>query len=60
MIVELRFDADRPREWMRRLAKRFDDGRTTVQIAWIRTQGPRPAGLQALFELERMLLRNGK
>ena len=60
MIVELRFDADRPREWMRRLARRLDDGQTTIQIAWIRTQAPRPAGLQALFELERMLLRNGR
>jgi len=60
MIVELRFDADRPREWMRRLARRLDDGQTTIQIAWIKTQAPRPAGLQALFELERMLLRNGR
>lgn len=60
MIVELRFDAKRPRAWMQRLATRLDDGRSMVQIAWIRTQAPQPAGLQALFELERMLLRKGK
>lgn len=60
MIVELRFDDARPRAWMVRLAKLLDDGRCEIQIAWVRTAAPRPAGLEALFELERMLLRGGK
>src|SRR5205814_6844139 len=50
----------RPRAWMTRLAKLLDDGRSDIQIAWVRTGASRAAGLEALFELERMLLRNGK
>jgi hypothetical protein len=60
MIVELRFDDARPRSWMVRLAKLLDDGRSDIQITWVRTAAPRPAGLEGLFELERMLLRGGK
>ena len=60
MIVELRFDEERPRAWMVRLAKLLDDRHTDIQIAWRNTGASRPAGLEALFELERMLLRGGK
>jgi hypothetical protein len=59
VIVELRFDDERPRAWMARLAALLADGDAEVQIAWVRTAASRPAGLEALFELERMLLRNG-
>jgi hypothetical protein len=60
VIVEFRFDEARPRAWMIRLAKLLDDGQTDIQIAWLTTGATRPAGLEALFELERMLLRGGK
>jgi hypothetical protein len=60
MMVELRFDEARPRAWMARLVNLLDDGQTDIQVTWVRTKAPRPAGLEALFELERMLLRNGR
>ena len=44
---------------MGRLARLLDDGNADIQIAWVRTAASRPAGLEALFELERMLLRGG-
>ena len=53
MIIELRFDDARSRTWMGRLAKLLDDGHRDIQIAWVRTAAQRPAGLEALFELER-------
>lgn len=31
-----------------------------IQIAWTKTDAPAPAGLDSLFELERMVLRRGK
>jgi len=60
MIVRLRFDDDRPRSWMRRLAAQLASDRIAVQIDWVRTDTPRPTGLEALFDLERMLLRGGR
>lgn len=45
---------------MVRLAKLLDDGNADIQIAWVKTGASRPAGLEALFELERILLRKGK
>ncbi|MEY2503546.1 MAG: hypothetical protein QOI07_3883, partial [Verrucomicrobiota bacterium] len=56
MIVEFRCDIDRPRFWMSHptLSDEF-----TTQIAWTETGTPRLAGLEALFELERILLRKG-
>jgi hypothetical protein len=44
---------------MGRLARLLDDGKADIQIAWVKTGASRPAGLEALFELERMLLRGG-
>ena len=45
---------------MVRLANLLDDAQTDVRVTWAKTKAPRPAGLEALFELERMLLRGGK
>jgi hypothetical protein len=60
MIVELRFDDERPRAWMARLAALLDDGHVDIRIAWVKTGASRPVGLEALFELERLLLRRGR
>jgi hypothetical protein len=60
MIIEFRCDRERPRMWMRRAALTVDSQDVPVQIAWTATAAPRPAGLEALFELERILLRKGK
>ena len=56
MIVEFRCDVERPRFWMSRpvLSDEF-----STQIAWTETGTPPLAGLEALFELERILLRKG-
>ena len=56
MIVEFRCDITRPRLWMSRpvLSDEF-----STQIAWAETGVPPLAGLEALFELERILLRKG-
>src|SRR3954468_24824438 len=56
MIVEFRCDIERPRFWMSRPA--LSDEFST-QIAWTETGTPRLPGLEALFELERILLRKG-
>ena len=56
MIVEFRCDIERPRFWMSRPA--LSDEFST-QIAWTETGTPPLAGLEALFELERILLRKG-
>lgn len=33
---------------------------TTAQVTWVKTDAPRPKGLEALFELERIVLRKGR
>jgi hypothetical protein len=58
MILEFR--CERPRLWMNRAALSVNDQDVPVQIAWTTSAAPRPAGLEALFELERILLRKGK
>lgn len=60
MIVELRLDSERPRLWMQRISAQLATAQVTVQTKWIRSNSPRPSGLEALFELERMLLRGGR
>lgn len=45
---------------MSRAALAVDGHDIPVQIAWTNTATPRPAGLEPLFELERMVLRKGK
>jgi hypothetical protein len=59
VIVEFRFDDERPRAWMRRVAMLVDAEHDDIQVKWIRTGATRPAGLEALFTLERMVLRKG-
>ncbi|MFT3940511.1 hypothetical protein [Rhodopseudomonas sp.] len=60
MIVELRFDQQRPRAWMRHLLDLLAGSGRTLQVSWISTSGERPAGLDTLLDLERMLLRRGQ
>ncbi|MGL3213406.1 glucosamine inositolphosphorylceramide transferase family protein [Bradyrhizobium sp. BR 1433] len=60
MIIEFRCDRAQARLWMRRETLRVSDQDIPVQIAWTTTPGPRPAGLDMLFELERIVLRKGK
>ncbi|UFX46970.1 hypothetical protein HAP47_0010015 [Bradyrhizobium sp. 41S5] len=59
MIIEFRCDREQPRLWMSRESLRVNDQDIPVQIAWTTTPEPRPAGLDMLFELERVVLRKG-
>ena len=45
---------------MSRAALTVEGRAVPVQMAWTATAAPQPAGLDALFELERILLRKGK
>ena len=56
MIIEFRCDRAQPRLWMSRESLRVNDQDIPVQIAWTTTPEPRPAGLDMLFELERIVL----
>jgi hypothetical protein len=58
MILEFR--CERARQWMNRAALSVNDQDVPVRIAWTNSTTPQPAGLEALFELERILLRKGK
>ncbi|EJN10585.1 hypothetical protein PMI42_06072 [Bradyrhizobium sp. YR681] len=60
MIIEFRCERDHARQWMRRETLPVGGRDVPVQIAWVETAEERPAGLDALFELERMVLRKGK
>ncbi|WP_314945182.1 hypothetical protein [Bradyrhizobium cosmicum] len=60
MIIEFRCERDYARRWMHRQTLSIDGRDVAVQIAWTSTAEPRPAGLDALFELERIVLRKGK
>ncbi|WP_441235151.1 glucosamine inositolphosphorylceramide transferase family protein [Bradyrhizobium sp. 930_D9_N1_4] len=60
MIIEFRCEADYARRWMHRQTLSIDDRDVPVQIAWRATAEPRPAGLDALFSLERLVLHKGK
>jgi hypothetical protein len=60
MIVEFRCEREHARLWMYRELLALKGRGVPVQIAWTTTVQPRPAGLEALFELERMMLRKGK
>ncbi len=60
MIVEFRCEREHARLWMGRAALSISRQDVSVQFAWTGTAVPRPAGLEALFELERILLRKGK
>jgi hypothetical protein len=60
VIVELRLDDERPRAWMARMMTLVDGKHDSVGIEWVKTRASRPKGLEALFELERMVLRRGR
>ncbi|MCA1479715.1 hypothetical protein [Bradyrhizobium sp. NBAIM08] len=60
MIIEFRCERDYARRWMDRRTLSVDGRDMPVQVAWTATAEPRPAGLDALFELERMVLHKGK
>ena len=60
MIIEFRCERDHARRWMHRQTLSIDGRDVPVQIALTATAEPRPAGLDALFELERVVLRKGR
>ena len=60
MIIEFRCEREYARRWMNRETLSIDGRDVPVQIAWVPTAEPRPAGLDALFELERVVLHKGK
>jgi len=59
MILEIRFDAGRSRRWMHRAVAALANDTMKVQVAASDIGVPKPGGLDALFELERLLLRRG-
>ena len=60
MIVELRFDAQRPRTWMLRAIRQIAAEHAQVCVRWVSDQPRPPAGLATLLDLERLLLRGGR
>jgi hypothetical protein len=60
MIIEFRCEGEHARGWMKRQSLAVDGRDVPVKIAWTATAEPRPAGLEGLFELERLVLRKGK
>ena len=60
MIIEFRCERDYARRWMGRKMLSVGDRDVPVHVAWTATVEPRPAGLDALFELERVVLHKGK
>src|SRR5437868_250934 len=60
MIIEFRCEHQYARRWMDRRSLAVDGRDVPVQVAWTSTVESRPAGLEGLFELERMILRRGK
>ena len=59
MLIELRCDLARPRAWMDVVGLEIGGERADTRIVWVEDGKP-PAGLDALFELERLLLRKGR
>ncbi len=60
MIIEFRCEREHARLWMCRETLSVNGQNVPVQIAWAATAESRPAGLEALFELERLVLRKGR
>ena len=60
MIVELRFDAKRPRDWMLRAIRQIAAVHDDVSVRWIDDGTRPPTGLETLLDLERLLLRGGR
>jgi hypothetical protein len=60
MIIEFRCEREHARRWMDRETLSIDGEDVPVQMAWTATTQARPTGLDALFELERLVLLKGK
>jgi hypothetical protein len=60
MMIEFRCEAEYARLWMNRTALAVNGRDIPIEITWSATTEARPAGLEALFELERLILRKGK
>jgi hypothetical protein len=60
MIVEFRCERERARQWMVDAVCPLQDQNAGFRIVWAEATAPSPVGLDALFELERILLRKGK
>jgi hypothetical protein len=60
MIIEFRCEREHARRWMNRASLAVDGHDVPVRMAWTATAEARPAGLEALFQLERLVLRKGK
>lgn len=60
MIVEFRCERDRARRWMEAASLPVPNQTVGIQIAWADAAAPAPAGLDSLFELERLVLHKGK
>lgn len=60
MMIEFRCEREYARRWMNRETLSIDGRDVPVQIVWVPTAEPRPAGLEVLFELERVVLHKGK
>jgi len=60
MIIEFRCEREHARLWMRRETLPVGGRDVPVRIVWTVTAQPRPAGLEALFELERIALHRGR
>ncbi|HEU0082655.1 MAG TPA: hypothetical protein VFQ87_07240, partial [Bradyrhizobium sp.] len=60
MMIEFRCEREHARLWMQRALLAIEGRGFPVRMAWTATVQPRPAGLEGLFELERMVLRKGK
>ena len=59
MILELRFDAGRPRRWLQRAIRVLTTDQTVVQVVAVEGAADKPRELDLLFELERLILRRG-
>src|SRR5207302_10232546 len=60
MIVEFRCERERARRWMVGANLPMENQNVGIQIAWAAAAAASPAGLDSLFELERLVLRKGK
>ena len=60
MMIEFRCERQHARLWMSRETLLINGENVPVRTTWTDDAEPRPAGLQALFELERIVLRRGK
>jgi hypothetical protein len=60
MMIEFRCEIGHARHWMNRESLSVAGRDVPIRITWLATSEARPAGLEALFELERLVLRKGR